>query len=315
MKARRLILAATAWLCFGHGLPAVRAQEANEGTLRVCLNRSLPPYSVRHGDTGSGFDLLISEALAKRLGRRLAVQWFESKLDEASNSTVEADALLSDGRCELVAGYPLVKDALGKPDAESARLPDFAGSRPGDRRRRVALGTLIATTPYHFAPLTVVLGGKAAPKRIGSLADLDDVSLGIESGTLGDGILMTFDHGRLIPNITHMIPERGELLPRLENGEYDATIMPLHHFDAYRIDHPNTKLTASGYYLKIGFNMGFVGLAEKAVLIEQANPAIENMLKDGEASSLARLAHMTYVPPRRPYILEHLSLGDLAKEQ
>jgi hypothetical protein len=113
-------------------------------------------------------------------------------------------------------------------------------------------------------------------------------------------------HGRLIPNITHMIPERGELLPRLENGEYDATIMPLHHFDAYRIDHPNTKLTASGYYLKIGFNMGFVGLAEKAVLIEQANPAIENMLKDGEASSLARLARMTYVPPRRPYILEHV---------
>ncbi len=76
---------------------AVRA-EANEGTLRVCLNEDLPPYSVRHGEDGAGFDYLIAQSLAKRLGQHLAVQWFESKLDEDSSTRVEANALLSDGR-------------------------------------------------------------------------------------------------------------------------------------------------------------------------------------------------------------------------
>ena len=87
---------------------------------------------------------MTAQALAKRLGRPLAVQWYESKLDEDASSTIEANALLSDGRCDLVAGYPLVKDALGKPGLETARLPDFAGAQPADRRRRVELGTLDA---------------------------------------------------------------------------------------------------------------------------------------------------------------------------
>ena len=99
------------------------APRTNEGTLRVCLNEDLPPYSVRHGNDGAGFDYLIAEALAKRLGQRLAVQWFESKLDEDTSTRIEANALLSDGRCDLLAGYPLVKDELGKPGLETARLP------------------------------------------------------------------------------------------------------------------------------------------------------------------------------------------------
>ena len=65
------------------------------------------------------------------------------------------------------------------------------------------------------------------------------------------------------------------------------------------------------YYLPVGFNMGFVGLASRSQLIEQANGAIEAMLKDGEFAALAPLAHMTYLPPRQPYILDHLTVNDL----
>jgi hypothetical protein len=57
--------------------------------------------------------------------------------------------------------------------------------------------------------------------------------------------------------------------------------------------------------------MGFVGLASSSQLIEQANGAIEAMLKDGEFAALASLAHMTYLPPRQPYILDHLTISDL----
>ena len=94
------------------------------------------------------------------------MQWFESKLDEDTSTRIEANALLSDGRCDLLGGYPLVKDELGKPGLETARLPGFAGAGAADRRRRVTLGTLAATKPYHFAALTVVLGGKEAAKHI-----------------------------------------------------------------------------------------------------------------------------------------------------
>jgi ABC-type amino acid transport substrate-binding protein len=293
---------------------AANAAETNDGTLRICLNENVSPYSVRRGDAGTGFDVLICEALAKRLGQQLAVQWYESKLDLDSSSAIEANALLSDGRCDLLGGYPLVKDGLGKPGAETGRLPGFAGAVP-DRRRRVALGTLVATKPYHFAGLSVVLGGNAAAKPIGRLADLAGVKLGIEGGTLADSILMTVEHGRFIADITHMVPGRGELLPRLESGDYQATLIPVHRFDAYRLEHPDTKLRLSGYYLPVGFNMGFVGLATQVDLIDRVNAALEDLLKEGEAETLARAAHMTYLPPRQPYVLDHFLISDLAKLQ
>jgi len=298
---------------FAHSIVAAHTQDAEKAALRVCLNEALPPYSVRHGDGGTGFDFKIAEAVAAKLGRHLAVQWFESKLDADSSSAVEANALLSDGRCDLLGGYPLVRDSLGKPGLETARLPDFAGARPADRRRRVTLGTLVPTRPYHFAALTVVLGGKAAAKPIGSLADLDGLKLGVESGTLGDAILMTFDHGRFVSSITHLVPGRGELLPKLENGDYEATIIPLHRFDAYRIAHPDTVIKPTGYYFPIGFNMGFAALADAAPLIERVNLAIDDILKDGEAAAFASAAGMTYLPPRQPYVLEGILIRDLAK--
>jgi ABC-type amino acid transport substrate-binding protein len=299
--------------CIVASTAAVGADNANEGTLRVCLNENLPPYSVRHGNDGAGFDYLIAESLAKLLGQRLAVQWFESKLDEDSSTRIEADALLSDGRCDLLGGYPLVKDELGKPGLETARLPGFVGAGAADRRRRVTLGTLAATRPYHFAALTVVLGGKAAAKPITSLADLDGVNIGTEGGTFADAILMSFDHGRLISRITDLVPGRSELLPKLEKGDYDAALIPLHRFDAYRIEHPDTAIKPSGYYYPIGFNMGFVGLANATPLIERANAALDDMLKSDEPAAFALAAHMTYLPPRRPYILEGISMNDLTK--
>lgn len=284
-----------------------RAEEA----LTICFDENVPPYSVRHGKESGGFDLNVAEALAGRLGRPLAVQWFESKLDWDSSSALAANALLSDRRCQLIGGYPLVGDALGKPGAETARMPDFDGAKPEDRRRRVPLGTLVPSRPYHYAPLTIVLAGSASAKPITRLADLENMKLVVEAATLADSILMTFGDGRLVNHITHLVPGRGELLPRLEQGGFDATLVPLHRFDAYRAGHPDTRLRASGYYHRIGFNMGFVGLSSEAVLLEHVNVALGEMLAKGELPALAQAAGMTYVPPHRPDVLESLSLADL----
>jgi ABC-type amino acid transport substrate-binding protein len=301
-----LLTAAALAMIGGHGAP-VRAAEA----LTVCLDEDIPLYSVHHGSESTGFDFAVAEAVAKHLGRPLEIQWFESKLDMDDSSVLGANALLSDGHCQLVAGYPLVRDALGKPGIGTARLPDFDGAKPGDRRRRVTLGALVPTHAYHRAPLTIVLSGAATAKPIKGLADLKGLKLGVEAATLGDAILMLYRDGVLVDQITHLVPGRGELMPRLEKGDFDATLVDLRRFDAYRAEHPDSKLGASGFYYRIGFNLGFVGLSTDAALIEQVNQAIEALLAKDEIAPLAKANRLTYLPPEQPEILEHLTLTDL----
>ena len=71
--------------------------------------------------------MLLAQAVADRLGRPLKIQWFESKLDEDSSPQLEANALLSDGRCSLVGGYALTTDSLVKPGLKTATLAGFRG--------------------------------------------------------------------------------------------------------------------------------------------------------------------------------------------
>jgi hypothetical protein len=278
--------------------------------LSVCLDENIPIYSVYRGGEGSGFVYAVSQAVARRLGRPLRVQWYRTSIDPDDSSVLGADALLSDKRCELVGGYPLARDALGRPRVHTGRLPDFVGARPEDRGRRVALGALVPTRAFTYAPLTIILG-PTATKPVSGLADLKGVKLGTEAATLADAILMLYDNGALVDQITHLVPGRHELLPRLEKGDYAASLVELRRFDAYRAAHPETKLKPTGYYYRVGFNIGFVGLGSDPGLIAQVNRAIETLLAKDELAPLARDAGMTYLPPRRPEVLEHLTVRDL----
>jgi ABC-type amino acid transport substrate-binding protein len=282
-----------------------------EEVLRVCLDANVPPWSMYDGAKGGGFDLAVADAVAKRIGRQLALQWFKTKPDPDDSTTLAANALLSDRRCRLVGGYPLVESALGKPGMKSARMPDFVGAGPTDRGRSIELGILVPSRAYHFAALTVVLGGAAAPARITSLASLGGLKLGVEGGTLADAVLMLFDDGRFADHIAHVFPGRGELLPRLEQGQYDATLVELRRFDAYRAAHPGTNLTPSGYYFPIGFNIGFVALSTDRDLIEQVDRAIADMSDQGELPALARTAGVTYLPLRQPNVSPDVTVTDL----
>jgi ABC-type amino acid transport substrate-binding protein len=289
---------------------AVRA----EGTLTVCLNEDIPLYSLHRGNESSGFDLKVAEAIAGRLDRKLVVQWFETKLEMDSSLTIDANALLSDQRCDLVGGYPLIKGTLGMPRVQVARLPGFDGSKPEDRRRRVTLGELLATRPYHRSVLTIVVNGSSVTKPITALGDLEGLRIGAEGGSLPDAILMTFRDGRFIRQITHVIPQRDDLLGKLEAGEFDATMVNLRRFDFYVSEHPATRLKASGFHHRIGFNMGLVGLATNATLIEQVDKAIADLESKGELPAFAAVSGLTYVPPREPKITDNLSMADLAEK-
>ncbi|MFT4115188.1 substrate-binding periplasmic protein [Bradyrhizobium sp.] len=272
--------------------------------LKICLDEDRPPLSAHHrGQPDTGFDVLLAQAVADRIGRPLKIQWFESKLDEDSSPQLEANALLSDGRCSLVGGYALTTDTLAAPGMKTARLPDFAGATRDDRRRRVALGVLAPSKPYVFSPMTVVLGPKARERRISDIGDLSGLRLAIESGSLGDAVLMTFDKGRLIDDITHLVPGRDNLLGALDRGDFDATLIDLARFDAHRAAHPDTAITASGYYYPVGANRGYVGLAGDTALIGAVNKALGDLATDGKIAEFGKQAGLTYLPPREPAVL------------
>ena len=295
-----LTTSAVAVLMAVAALPA----RADGEMLKVCLDENLPPLSAhRKGAPDRGFDVALAEAVAAKLGRPLKIQWFESKLDEDSSPALEANALLSDGRCALVGSYALTQDALVVPGVKTAKLPDFEGATVADRRRRIPLGVLAPSQPYIHAPLTVALGPKARDRRIDGISDLAGLRIAIESGTLGDAILMTFDKGRLIDNITHLVPGRDDLLGALERGDFDATLLDLRRFDAYRAAHPDTKLAASGYYYPVGANRGYVGLDSDPALLAAVNKALTELQAAGTMVTLAQAAGLTYLPPREPAIL------------
>jgi ABC-type amino acid transport substrate-binding protein len=281
-------------------ITAARADDV----LKICLDEDLPPLSVHHrGTPDSGFDVALAEAVAARLGRSLKIQWIESKLDEDSSPALEANALLSDGRCSLVGGYALTKDSLVVPGVKTAKLPGFEGATRDDRRRRVPLGALAPSQAYIYSPLTIALGPKARDRRIAGVGDLAGLRIGIESGTLADAILMRFENGRLIDDITHLVPGRDDLLGALDRGDLDATLLDLRRLDAYRAAHPDTKLAGSGYFYPIGANRGYVGLASDPDLLVAVNKALTDLQAAGTIAHLGQAAGLTYLPPREPAIL------------
>jgi ABC-type amino acid transport substrate-binding protein len=280
---------------------------AHAEALRICLDENTP-YATHQGKDAKGFDVAVAAAIAKRLNRTLEIQWFETELDNDASPFTQQNALMSDGHCQLVGGYSLYRAGLGKPGAETARLPSFEGIKPGDRRRQVPLGTMVPSRAYHYAPLTVLLGPKVEARHIGGIGDLQGLKLGAEETTLADNILMSFGTGRYVKQVTHVVPGRNELLPRLENGDYEAVLIPLARFDAYRSEHPDTKIKTTGYYYRIGFNMGFATLESNQKLLSQVDAAIADMLAKNEIAPLAEATGITFVAPRPPDVLEHISI-------
>jgi ABC-type amino acid transport substrate-binding protein len=276
-------------------------QTPEKPPLAVCMQQNDPPLSLRAGDRPSGFDLALSGIIAQRLGRDLRVQWFVSRDDPDASLPKDANALLSDGRCGLVAEYPLTEGTLERPRSPTTRLPPFDGAKPDDRRRWVTIGDLAATRPYRLDTLTVVLPARLADRPIRTLGDLDGMKIGVQLATLADAIAMQYDAGRLSEHVVHVSDAR-DLFTRLQDGALDAALVDLRAFDAWRLRHGLAGLAASGYRHSIGFNMGFVGLASNRALIEQVDAVLADLQAHDAIAPLASAAGLTFIPPRAPAV-------------
>ena len=279
-------------------------------TLKVCLEENSDPYSWKRGPKQGGFDLRVAEAVAQALGKDLKVQWFESENEEESFPDREANALMSAGLCDLVAGYPMFGGALGAPASETAPLPGHEGANPAERHKFVKLGVIAPSRPYHHAPLQVIVGAEGRGRIIETLSDLNGLRLGAEQGTLTDTIFMAYRAGYMANRVIHVVPQSG-ILSRMEEGAFDAVLIELHRFDAYRRDHPDTELRATNYRHSLGFNMGFIGLESRPELLTQVNDAIDTLSASGQLAALAKAVDMTFVQPAEPEILDRISPGHL----
>jgi ABC-type amino acid transport substrate-binding protein len=107
------------------------------------------------------------------------------------------------------------------------------------------------------------------------------------------------------------VPGRSDLLGALERGDFDATLLDLRRFDAWRAAHPDTTLAASGYHYPIGANRGYVGLASDPDLLAEVNNALIALQGDGTIAGLAQAVGLTWLPPREPAISGEISLKAL----
>jgi ABC-type amino acid transport substrate-binding protein len=302
----RRMLAVLGWFMAASGLPALA-----DAPLRVCLQADDPPLSSRRSGEAGGFDVAVAKLIAERLGRPLEIQWFTTRDDPDSNPVTEADALLSDGHCMLVAGYPLVVDQLGRPRAGTGKLPPFDGAKPDDRRRWISLGELVPTRPYRFDAITVALSAARAERSVQTLADLKDLRVGVVIHGLPDLIAMSYRAGLLAERVVHFNQSRA-VFSQLESGDIDAALVDQRELDAWRLAHPETHVAATGYRHSIGFNIGFVGLATSGALIGRVNAIVADLLARGTLVEIAQASALTYLPPRMPEVSPGLALGVLS---
>jgi ABC-type amino acid transport substrate-binding protein len=278
--------------------------------LRICLQADDPPLSSRHAGEASGFDVALARLIAERLGRPLEIQWFTTRDDPDSNPVTEANALLSDGHCALVAGYPLLAEKLGRPRAATGKLPPFEGATPEDRRRWISLGALMPTRAYRFDAITAALSPDRAGRAVQSLGDLADLRIGVEIHGIPDLIAMSYRAGELAEHVVHFSRSR-ELFGQLEAGSIDVALVEQRELDAWRLAHPATGVAGTGYTHSVGFNIGFVGLAAGNAPVAEVDAVLADLLADGSLGGMARAASMTYLAPRPPDISAGPSLSAL----
>jgi ABC-type amino acid transport substrate-binding protein len=213
--------------------------------------------------------------------------------------------------CELASGFALLASDLGPPSRPTARVPDHPGAPPPPRRPWVRLGTLLPTRAYHAMAMGLVV--RDAARAEATLAAPGDARIGVVGGTLSGTAVSMFRNGRLRPQFVS-VAQNEDVLALLEAGRFDATLVPLDRYDAWRLAHPATPLRRAAYVHPLRINIGFVARAEASALLEAADRVIARALADGDLQRWSADSGASWIAPVEPQVRGAFSLPDLMRE-
>jgi hypothetical protein len=100
-----------------------------------------------------------------------------------------------------------------------------------------------------------------------------------EGRAFGDAILRVFDRGRFIPRSRIWCPGAINLCQDRKAAIMTPPSLPSIVFEAYRIEHPETKIRTSGYYLPIVFDVALAGLTSAKPLIARASAVLDTQVR------------------------------------
>ena len=291
--------------------PTASVPAIPEGALTVCMAEDNAPlsYLPKASKQPQGLDVRVVEAIALKLGLPLKIVLFESKFEQESTLSQEANALLSSGVCELVSGFPLIASDLGAPGRATARVPDYPGAPRRPNRAWVPLKEIVGSTAYHASALTVIV--RDGSSAVAKLDDLKAMRIGATAGSMSGAVLMMNNNGALRSKVVSF-SQQENLFEKLEAGSVDAILVPSDQFDAWRLTHPATALRRTDYFHPVRINLGFIARADAPALIAAVNAVVSQAKSDGALLRWAQSVGATWVAPSQPNVRGAISLAELA---
>lgn len=287
------------------------AAGASAQTLTVCMAEDNPPLSYRAQGQDRGLDVRLARAIADEMRRTLKIVFFESKYEHESTLSHEVNALLSSGVCDMASGFALMAGDLGPPSRPTARVPDYPGAKRPPQRPWIPLGTLVPSRPYHAMAMGLIV--RDAARQDATLAEPGDARIGVVTGTLAGTAVSMFRNGKLRPQVVSLAQNQ-DVLEQLEAQRFDATLVPLDRFDAWRLAHPQTALRRAAYTHPLRINIGFVARSDAPEALAAADRVIERALGNGDLQRWSVESGCTWIAPAEPRVSAAIGLAELVRE-
>jgi len=293
--------------------PDVALNTITSKVLTACLPLNGGIMSGRRQNGGAGFDYLLLEHIAKQLNLKLETIWFEAELEEENDPVRENYAMLSWPLCDVVPGHPKVAGALGNHLSDRAAPPRWV-DRPDDwGHRQVLLKPVAATRAYLRIEMGIVSHSDIGLHTDTRLSELDDITLGLEQGTLAALIARRQAPSAVIAKSETHKPGPG-FLWHLENKVFDAALVSIPAYDYHVQQNPISKLVLGAYRHPLGFDIGMAVLESATALRERIDEILVETEQSGTLGKLAEAAGLHYSAAANTVVTPQMNLEQLLAE-
>jgi len=245
--------------------PSTLERIKKSGVLTICLDPDNLPYS-HSKKTPPGFDIEVSEQLAKGLGVKTKFFWVDTLRDTPLGELLEEE-------CDCAVGAAIDENV-------------------GAEEMLNLSGKILFTRPYYGTGYVLIVkeGGPQAKK----LEEWKGKKLGAEAGSVADYELNLKGHDR------RLYPMQNSIFTGVESGEVAAGFMWAPNVGFLLKEDPKLKFKlVDGYVPEQGFrwNIGVAVRKEDKELKEAFDKVIQQLVETGEAKKLIASYGVPYFPP------------------